>query len=66
MEQKKLLRRILFVCIGFLFSVCAFAQQITVTGHVKDNTSEPIIGVNISIQGTKVGTVTDINGNYVL
>lgn len=66
MEQKKLLRRILFVCIGFLFSVCAFAQQITVTGHVKDNTGEPIIGVNISIQGTKVGTVTDINGNYVL
>lgn len=65
MEQRKFLRRILLTCIGFLLTVCAFAQQITVKGQVKDTAGEPIIGANvIPVGNTKNGTITDINGNF--
>ena len=43
----------------------AFAQR-TVTGLVTDEQNEPLIGVNILIQGTTTGTISDVNGNYSL
>jgi TonB-linked SusC/RagA family outer membrane protein len=66
MRQKYLLKRALLICTGLLISFCAFAQQITVTGNVKDNTGEPIIGANVLVQGTSIGTITDVNGKYTL
>lgn len=37
-----------------------------ITGCVLDNNGEPIIGASVLEQGTKNGTVTDVNGNYIL
>lgn len=37
-----------------------------VTGHVADATGEPIIGANVTVKGTTVGTITDIDGNFTL
>lgn len=42
------------------------AQNITVRGIVTDAQNEPLIGATIIVQGTSNGTVTDIDGNYVL
>lgn len=43
------------------------AQQQIVTGKVLDaTTNEPLVGVNVSIEGTTVGTITDVAGNYSL
>ena len=39
-------------------------QQITVTGTVTDNKGEPLIGVNVIVEGTTIGTVTDVDGKY--
>lgn len=39
-------------------------QQIAVSGKVSDENGEPLIGVSIMIEGTTLGVVTDINGNY--
>ena len=36
------------------------------TGRVTDDNGEPVIGANISIPGTSIGTVTDYDGNYTL
>ena len=42
-------------------------QQVTVRGTVTDaSTGEALPGVNVVIQGTVVGAVTDANGNYTL
>lgn len=41
-------------------------QNRTITGIVTDNLGEPIIGANITIKGTTIGTVTDIDGNFSL
>lgn len=48
------------------FSISAMAQNITVKGNVTDNTGEPLIGATILQKGTKVGTATDIDGNYTI
>ena len=37
-----------------------------ITGHVKDNLGEPIIGANVVVKGTTNGTITDIDGNFTL
>jgi TonB-linked SusC/RagA family outer membrane protein len=44
------------------------SQQVTkrVTGVVKDNHGEPIIGANIIEKGTANGIITDVNGNFSL
>lgn len=41
-------------------------QQKRITGKVTDEQNEPLPGVNILIKGTASGTVTDVDGNYVL
>ena len=51
---------------GMLLSAQVFAQDLTVKGHVKDETGEPVIGANVIIKGTSIGTVTEINGKYTL
>ena len=35
-----------------------------VTGRVLDDMNEPLIGVSVLVEGQKVGTVTDIDGNF--
>jgi len=48
----------------FLLSNGLFGQSIS--GKVVDDTGESLIGVNILVQGTDIGTVTDFDGNYEL
>ena len=48
--------------VGLLFSVVALGQPaspINVSGSVTDSSGEPIIGANILIKDTSIGTVTD-------
>lgn len=51
----------------FLSLICfaAFAQK-TVTGTVKDATGEPMIGVSVVVDGTSIGSVTDLDGNFTI
>ena len=37
-----------------------------VTGRVVDSTGEPLIGATVLVEGSTNGTVTDIDGNFVL
>ena len=43
----------------------AYAQK-TVTGTVKDATGEPMIGVSVVVDGTSIGGVTDLDGNFTI
>ncbi len=56
------------VCLLVLFMTAqlTFAQNVTVKGNVKDIQGNPLPGVTVSVQGTKQGTITDINGNYTI
>lgn len=45
----------------------AYAQTHTVSGLVKDKEmGDPLVGVSVSVKGTKNATMTDLNGNYTI
>ena len=46
----------------------ASAQQTDnkIKGVVKDTNGEPIIGANITVKGQSIGTITDIDGRFIL
>lgn len=58
--------RILAVISCLILSMSAFAQQISVKGHVVDATGEGIIGAAVRVVGQSGGTITDLNGNFTI
>jgi TonB-linked SusC/RagA family outer membrane protein len=50
----------------FLMTFGAIQAQKTVRGTVVDEDNSPLIGVSVFVQGTSVGTSTDINGAFSL
>ena len=51
----------LFLCVG-----ASFAQGKISGKVVSQDDGEPVIGASVMVQGTKMGTVTDVNGNFTL
>lgn len=52
-----------------LFALCTttvFAQQKNIRGTVIDALGDPLIGVNVSVKGTTIGIITDMDGKYQL
>ena len=49
-----------------LCTVCTLvsAQQVNVSGVIKDATGETVIGASVMVKGTKTGTVTDFDGKF--
>lgn len=65
--MKKIVQRLFLFGVGILLHSHALAQGHVVSGQVssaEDNMTIP--GVNVSIKGTTVGTVTDMEGDYSL
>lgn len=59
--------RYLFTIILLLFILNSLGQSYSITGKVVDKENQKALqGVNIIINGTKKGTVTDENGNFLL
>lgn len=50
-----------------LLLIVMFATAADIKGVVKDSeTKEPLIGASVQIDGTTVGTITDLDGSFVL
>lgn len=58
--------RMLILSLFVLCTTVVFAQQKPIKGTVVDATGEPLIGVNVSVKGTAIGIITDIDGKYTL
>ncbi|MDR2147287.1 MAG: SusC/RagA family TonB-linked outer membrane protein [Tannerella sp.] len=58
------MKKISILAVSVLFSVSAYAQQITVTGTVLDTNREPIPGASIAVKGTQQGTLADADGKF--
>jgi TonB-linked SusC/RagA family outer membrane protein len=43
-----------------------FAQERTITGKVTAEGEGPLAGVNVTVQGTVIGAITDLNGAYTI
>lgn len=46
--------------------VISFAQAINVKGVVEDESGETLIGVSVQVKGTGTGTITDLDGQFIL
>jgi TonB-dependent starch-binding outer membrane protein SusC len=59
------LRRIALLILTLVFSCgMLFAQEKTITGKVSAEGEGLLPGVNVTVQGTVIGALTDINGAY--
>lgn len=65
--MNKHIRLLLVIMMSFMgFAAFAQGQQIAITGTVKDVVGEAIIGANVSVEGTTIGTITDVEGQFKL
>ena len=60
--MKKLTLAMLCLCVG----TSVMAQSKKVTGTVTGDDGQPVIGASIVVKGTTVGTVTDLDGKFIL
>lgn len=54
------------ICAADITSSLFTQQNRPIEGVVKDSKGEVIIGANVSVKGTTIGTITDIDGHFVL
>ena len=47
-------------------SLAAVQQTKKITGTVVDNTGEPVIGANVVVKGTTLGSITDMDGKFII
>jgi outer membrane receptor protein involved in Fe transport len=65
MRELKFFRQLFFLFFLLFTTNCLHAQTGKIAGEVlEENTGEPLIGVQVFIQGTSKGMVTDVNGLY--
>jgi TonB-linked SusC/RagA family outer membrane protein len=62
--QGVLLKRILILLCAVNLMIPVVAQEIQITGKVTDESGAPMVGVNILIEGTMNGTITNADGTY--
>lgn len=55
-----------FFITAFSFAMKANAEDITASGMVVDANGEPLLGVTVLLEGTAIGTATDMDGNFTL
>lgn len=59
-------KRLVSTAVMVASATIMMAQNVTVKGNVLDDIGEPTIGATIKVDGTSVGTVTDMDGNFQL
>ena len=47
-----------------LFPIFAFTQTKTISGTVNDENNIPLVGVNITVENSNIGALSDFDGNY--
>ncbi len=66
-QLKVLLIAFLTSCLLWGGNSSIYAQgNITVKGNIKDDTGMAVIGATVVVEGTTNGSITDVDGNYVL
>lgn len=64
MNHKSQIRTLLLGVFVLMMAIPAFAQQRLVKGVVLDTSNEPLVGASVMVDGTKRGTITDIDGKF--
>ena len=62
----KCVKRLSMLIFIVLSSASIYAQSKKVTGVIKDQKGETLIGVSVKVKGTTMGVLSDVNGKYSL
>lgn len=65
-NKSHMIRKWMIVLVVILTGFGMSEAQIRISGTVTDAGKGPLIGVNIAVSGTRIGTITDFNGAYTL
>ena len=58
-------KRIYLIAVMAMMTLSVMAQSLTVTGVVMaQDEPDPVIGANVMVKGTTLGTITDFDGNF--
>ncbi len=57
--------KILMSSLFMFITILSFSQS-TVTGQILDANNEAVIGANVSVLNTTIGTITDMDGKYTI
>ncbi len=60
------MKKLYFLLLIFFLGVGMTNAQRVVTGNIVDDSGVPVIGANVVVKGTTVGTITDFDGNFSL
>ncbi len=64
--RKNYLKKYVLLCAFMMISVIVFAQSGSIKGKVVDETNQPLPGSSVSIDGTTLGSTTDVSGNFTI
>lgn len=59
-------RRYMLALVMVALSALAAMAQHEVSGTVTDNEGEPVVGASVRVKGSQTGTLTDIDGHYII
>lgn len=62
--KKQTVSRMLAFVFALIVPILASAQEVSIRGVVKDNSGSPLPGVNVIVEGTTNGTITNMDGQY--
>ena len=61
-----LIKKLCLLIAAIFMASAIWAQQKSITGTVTDDDGQPLPGVAVVVEGTTVGTVTNVDGVYTL
>ena len=64
--MKKAVKKLILALASLGICLSLSAQTTNISGTVTDEKGEPLIGVGVLVEGTTLGTVTDLDGHYTL
>lgn len=59
-----MVKRLTMIMAGMLLSTGVALAQSQVSGTIVDENGEPVVGAAVRVQGTKTGTITDVDGKF--
>lgn len=62
--KKQTVSRMLAFVFALIVPILVSAQEVSIRGVVKDNSGSPLPGVNVIVEGTTNGTITNMDGQY--
>lgn len=60
------MKKAILIVLTLISTMSVYAQNGKIIGQIKDNNNIPLIGVNVILQNTTIGTQTHPSGDFTL